>query len=68
MYDSFCRLPGSGYPGRALIEGATEVKLFGEEIHVNAEIVRLPGISGHADNEGLMRWPELFVKSQKKSL
>ena len=36
-----------GTLGRALIEGATEVKLFGEEIHVNAQIVRLPGISGH---------------------
>ena len=38
--------------GRALVEGAKDVRLFGEDIHVNAEIVRLPGISGHADNEG----------------
>ena len=55
-----------GTLGRALIEGATEVKLFGEEIHVNAQIVRLPGISGHADNEGLMRWAGAFHEKPKK--
>ena len=55
-----------GTLGRALIEGATEVKLFGEEIHVNAEIVRMPGISGHADNEGLMRWADAFKEKPKK--
>ena len=38
-----------GTLGRALLEGATEVKLFGEEIHVEAEICQMPGISGHAD-------------------
>ncbi len=45
-----------GTLGRALLEGAKKVKLFGEEIEVQAEIRKLPGISGHADNEGLLRW------------
>lgn len=45
-----------GTLGRALVEGAATAKLFGEEIQVAAEICQLPGISGHADNEGLMRW------------
>lgn len=55
-----------GTLGRALIEGAKEVKLFGEEISVQAEICRLPGISGHADNEGLMRWISAFEKKPSK--
>ena len=55
-----------GTLGRALIEGATDVKLFGEEIHVNAEIIRLPGISGHADNEGLIRWVSSFKEKPKR--
>ena len=38
-----------GTPGRTLVEGATDIKLFGEEIQVNAEILVLPGVSGHAD-------------------
>ena len=45
-----------GTLGRSLLEGADHVKLFGEEIEVKAEICRLPGVSGHADNKGLMRW------------
>lgn len=45
-----------GTPGRAILDGAESVKLFGEEIEVKAEICQLPGVSGHADSEGLMRW------------
>ncbi len=42
--------------GRSLVEGAKTVKLFGEEINVAAEIRVLPGISGHADIDGLDKW------------
>ncbi len=49
-----------GTLGRAIVEGATEVKLFGEEIQIQAEIRVLPGVSGHADNEGLMKWAASF--------
>ncbi|MDD2957321.1 MAG: MBL fold metallo-hydrolase [Lachnospiraceae bacterium] len=45
-----------GTLGRSLVEGASQVKLFGEEIEVKAEICKLPGISGHADNNGLIKW------------
>ena len=37
-----------GTLGRSLIEGAEVVKLFGETIDVEAEIVCLDGLSGHA--------------------
>ena len=55
-----------GTLGRALVEGATDVRLFGEDIHVNAEIIRLPGISGHADDQGLMRWASSFKEKPKR--
>ncbi|MBE6865308.1 MAG: MBL fold metallo-hydrolase [Ruminococcus flavefaciens] len=42
--------------GRSLIEGARKVKLFGETVRVAAEIKQLPGVSGHADVNGLMDW------------
>ena len=42
--------------GRSLIEGAKKVKLFGETVKVAAEIKQLPGVSGHADVNGLMEW------------
>lgn len=55
-----------GTLGRALIEGATEVKLFGETVAVGAEICQMPGISGHADVNGLMTWIKAFKEKPEK--
>ena len=55
-----------GTLGRALLEGATEVKLFGEEVHVAAEICQMPGISGHADVNGLLTWAKAFRQKPRK--
>lgn len=49
-----------GTLGRIILEGAREVKLFGESIEVRAEIARLTGISGHADKNGLLDWIQGF--------
>lgn len=49
-----------GTTGRTILEGAKEIKLFGEPIEVSAEIARLPGTSGHADKEGLLNWIHSF--------
>ncbi len=46
--------------GRALFDGAKRVRLFGEDIQVNAHIKSLAGISGHADVDGLIRWLQYF--------
>lgn len=55
-----------GTPGRSLLEGTQEIKLFGEPVHVAAKICRMPGISGHADVNGLVDWIKAFeVKPQK---
>ena len=51
-----------GTLGRKLIEGAQSVKLFGENITVNAKIEVLRGISGHADMNGLLDWLAGFEK------
>ncbi len=45
-----------GTVGRAIVEGAKKIRLFGEEVAISAEIRTLAAVSGHADNEGLMRW------------
>lgn len=52
----FVGYQAEGTLGRMLIEGAKEVKLFGETISVKAEIHNLEGFSGHADQKGLMDW------------
>ena len=62
----FVGYQAEGTLGRALVEGEKEVTLFGEPIKVSAEIAILPGISGHADREGLLRWMEGFKEKPKK--
>ncbi len=52
----FVGYQADGTIGRKLIDGADEVKLFGEDIRVRAEIAALAGISGHADRDMLLRW------------
>jgi len=56
----FVGYQANGTLGRAIYEGAKTVKLFGEEVQVNAEIAYLAGISGHADKEGLLKWVRGF--------
>lgn len=55
-----------GTLGRMLVEGAEEVKLFGESIEVRADITKLVGMSGHADKNGLLQWIEGFEKKPDK--
>ncbi len=45
-----------GTLGRKILEGAEEVKLFGETVDVRAAIVAFQGMSGHADKKGLIDW------------
>ncbi|MCR5664730.1 MAG: MBL fold metallo-hydrolase [Oscillospiraceae bacterium] len=52
----FVGYQSSGTLGRMLTDGVKRVKLFNEEIEVCAEIDTLPGVSGHADKNGLIRW------------
>ena len=55
-----------GTLGRAIVDGATEVKLFGETIEINAEIKVLAGMSGHADKQGLIDWITAFEEKPRK--
>ena len=45
-----------GTLGRRILDKAKHVKIFGEEINVNAQIEYIQGFSGHADQEGLLEW------------
>ena len=55
-----------GTLGHALLNGAKEVKLFGENIQVHAEILNLPGISGHAGRDMLTKWASAFKNPPKR--
>lgn len=51
-----------GTLGRKIVDGAKSVKIFGEEISVNARVEYIEGYSGHADQEGLLNFVYSFVK------
>ncbi len=52
----FVGYQAAGTLGRIIYDGARSIKIFGEEIDVKAEIRLLQGISGHADQDGLLSW------------
>ena len=54
-----------GTLGYNIVNGAKTVKIFGEEIAVNARIEYIEGYSGHADQEGLMNFIYSFIKKPK---
>jgi len=49
-----------GTLGRKLLDGAEYVKIFDENIKVNASIYNIDGFSGHADRDVLMKWLKSF--------
>lgn len=51
--------------GRILLDGEKQVRLFGEDIIVRAEIEVLKGTSGHADQNGLIAWLQAFDSKPK---
>lgn len=58
----FCGFQANGTLGRSILDGAEKVTIFGEHIDVRASVRRLEGISGHADQEGLITWISNFAK------
>ena len=61
VWRSECHVIISGFMargtlGRALVDGAKQIKLWGETIRVAASIHTINGLSAHADQEDLKNW------------
>jgi len=61
IWRSECKLLIVGFQargtlGRSLVEGAKEIRLWGERVRVAAKVHTIGGLSAHADADGLVRW------------
>jgi len=61
----FVGYQANGTLGKKIVDGAKNVKIFGEEITVNARVEYIEGYSGHADQEGLLNFIYSFIKKPK---
>jgi metallo-beta-lactamase family protein len=51
-----------GTLGRALVDGAKHIRLWGETMKVEAKIHTIGGLSAHADQAGLVKWYSHFAE------
>ena len=70
LYDPLSTILFVGYQapgtlGRSIVEGANEVKIFGEKIAVNARVEYIEGYSGHADQTWLLNFVYSFTTPPK---
>jgi metallo-beta-lactamase family protein len=52
---AFVGFQAEGTPGRALVDGASSIRIHGEDIEVRATVTRLEAFSAHADHDELLR-------------
>jgi len=62
----FVGYQAEGTLGRRILDGEKDVKILGEEIHINASIHNVEGFSGHADKPALLAWLQGFKEKPKK--
>lgn len=64
----FVGYQAKGTLGRRILDGEKKVRIFGETFEVKAKVYNLPGLSGHADIEGLLNWVESIKEGVKEKI
>lgn len=62
----FAGYQAAGTRGEALLHGKKEIKMFGEMVTVNAEVIALDNVSAHADSQGMLDWLGKFKTPPRK--
>ena len=55
-----------GTLGRFIADGASTVRIHGRNHEVRADVLRIPGFSGHADRNELLKWMTALGRSPKR--
>jgi len=61
----FVGYQGAGTRGRAILEGSTEIKFFGEFKQVKCQIRSISSLLGHADRNEILTWLNKFNQLPK---
>ncbi len=62
----FVGYQGEGTRGRAIMEGETEIKFFGEYRSVKCQVRSIDSLSAHADREEMLDWLRNFQQAPKQ--
>jgi metallo-beta-lactamase family protein len=62
----FAGYQAGGTRGAKLVDGARSVRIFGDDITVNAEVVSLPSMSAHADATQILDWLKTLKKPPRQ--
>jgi metallo-beta-lactamase family protein len=62
----FVGYQANGTLGRQILDGAKEVRLFGDIYPVKARVVRIAGFSAHAGKNDLLRWLNAFTSRPRR--
>ena len=62
----FVGYQAQGTLGRQILDGASEVRIFGETVPVRCKRVNIPGYSAHADEPRLLKWVGSMRSTLKK--
>jgi metallo-beta-lactamase family protein len=62
----FVGFQAAGTRGRRLVDGESEIKIFGQMVPVRARIERLENLSAHADYHEILRWLSGFKRAPEK--
>ncbi|WP_142036173.1 MBL fold metallo-hydrolase RNA specificity domain-containing protein [Arthrobacter sp. SLBN-100] len=54
-----------GTRGAALAGGAKELRIYGQDVPIRAEVVQIEGFSAHADSDDIMKWLHAAPKAPR---
>jgi metallo-beta-lactamase family protein len=61
----FAGYQAGGTRGAKMVAGDPTIRIFGEDVHINAEVISLPSMSAHADAGQIIDWLKTLKQAPK---